>query len=332
MMHGRERGGYASVLAACAALIFAALPLHTALAQDAYPTRPVRIVLPFAAGGVADATARIVAESLSQKLGKTFIIDNQPGAGGISAARSVLTSPPDGYTLALFSNGTAVSVPLFKSLPFDPLKDFVPISSLGFFDFIVATRVDSGFASMADVIKAAKEKPGGLNFGTINVGSTQNLSAELLKTAAGVDFTIVAHRGTPEVVVSTLQGDVAIMIDSYSALKSSLAAKQMRLLASSGATRSPSTPDLPTLQEAGIPGYEVSSWNALFARAGTPPEIVAKLNGALREILAEPAISKRLLELGIEARAGSPDDIAARLHADIEKWRQVIEKANIPKQ
>jgi tripartite-type tricarboxylate transporter receptor subunit TctC len=327
---GRSASG--RILAAGIALAFALLAPLAVLAQDAYPTRPVRIVLPFAAGGVADATARTVAEKLSEKLGKAFIIDNQPGAGGITAARVVQSSPPDGYTLALFSNGTAVSVPLFKSLPFDPLKDFVPISSLGFFDFIVATKADSTFVSMADVIKAAKEKPGGLNVGTINVGSTQNLSAELLKTAAGVDFTIVAHRGTPEVIVSTLQGDVAVMIDSYSALKGPLGSKQMRVLASSGAARSPSTPEVPTLQEAGIAGYEVSSWNALFARAGTPPDIIGKLNGTLRGILAEPATVKRLLELGIEAKASSPDEIAARLAADIEKWRQVIEKAGIPRQ
>ena len=319
-------------LTTCIALALMLLPLQTALAQDTYPARPVRIVLPFAAGGVADATARIVAENLGKKLGKTFIIDNQPGAGGIAAARAVLSSPPDGYTLALFSNGTAVSVPLFKSLPFDPLKDFVPISSLGFFDFIVATKADSGLATMADVIKATKEKPGGLNVGTINVGSTQNLSAELLKTTAGVDFTIVAHRGTPEVVISTLQGDVAIMIDSYSALKASLVDKKLSALASSGAARSQSTPDVPTLQEAGVAGYEVSSWNALFARAGTSPEIIAKLNAALRETLAEPGVTKRLLELGIEAKASSPEEIANRLRADIEKWRQVIAKAGIPKQ
>jgi tripartite-type tricarboxylate transporter receptor subunit TctC len=330
----RRAGGTAAgrYRTACMALAFMLLPLQAALAEEPYPARPVRIVLPFAPGGVADSTARIVAEKLSEKLNGRFFIENQPGAGGITAARSVLNAPPDGYTLALFSNGTAISVSLFKSLPFDPLKDFVPISSLGFFDFVVATKAGSGFTTMADVIKAAKEKPGGLNVGTINVGSTQNLSAELLKTAAGVDFNIVAHRGTPEVIVSTLQGDVSVMIDSYSALKGPLSGKQMLALASSGAARSQSTPDVPTLQEAGVAGYEVSSWNALFARAGTPPEIVAKLNAALRDILAEPTVAKRLLELGIEAKAGSPEEIATRLRTDIEKWGQVIAKANIAKQ
>jgi tripartite-type tricarboxylate transporter receptor subunit TctC len=332
LLHLARKVSAGARLAACLTLAVSLLAPAAAFAQSDYPARPVRIVLPFAAGGVADATARIVAEKLSEKLNGRFFVENQPGAGGIAAARAVLNAPADGYTLALLSNGTAVSVSLFKSLPFDPLTEFVPISSLGFFDFIVATKADAPFASMADVIKAAKDKPGGLNVGTINVGSTQNLAAELLKTAAGVEFNIVAHRGTPEVILSTLQGDVAIMIDSYSALRAPLTGKQVRALASSGAARSKITPDVPTVQEAGIAGYEVSSWNALFARSGTPPEIVAKLNAALREVLAEPGVVKQLLDLGIEAKAGAPEEIAARLRADIDKWGQVIAKAGIPKQ
>src|SRR5262245_28645377 len=162
-----------------------------ASAEAKYPERSVRIVLPFAAGGVADITARIVAEKLSDKLGQRFYVENQPGAGGIVAARSVISSPPDGATLALLSNGTAVSVCLFKKLPFDPLKDFVPISSLGYFDFIFATSANAPFKTLSDFVAAAKAKPGALNVGTINVGSTQNLSAELFKTTAGIDFTII---------------------------------------------------------------------------------------------------------------------------------------------
>ena len=332
LLHLAGRLAAAARLIACLALAALLLAPVAAFAQADYPARPVRIVLPFGAGGVADATARIVAEKLSEKLNGRFFVENQPGAGGITAARAVLNAPADGYTLALLSNGTAVSASLFKSLPFDPLTDFVPISSLGFFDFIVATKADAPFASMADVIKAAKEKPGGLNVGTINVGSTQNLAAELLKTAAGVEFNIVAHRGTPEVILSTLQGDVAVMIDSYSALRSPLTSKQVRALASSGAARSKITPDVATVQEAGVAGYDVSSWNALFARSGTLPEIVAKLNAALRDVLAEPGVVKQLLDLGIEAKAGAPEEIAARLRADIDKWGQVIAKAGIPKQ
>jgi tripartite-type tricarboxylate transporter receptor subunit TctC len=305
---------------------------HPARAQAKYPDRSVRIVLPFAAGGVADITARVVAEKLSEKLGQRFYVENQAGAGGIVAARTVTSSPPDGYTLALLSNGTAVSVSLFRKLPFDPLKDFAPISSLGFFDFIFATGANSPFKSLADVIAAAKAKPGTLNVGTINVGSTQNLSAELFKTAAGIDFAIIPYRGTPEIQVALLQGDVALTIDSYSAMKGNLADGKLRALASSGAQRSEATPELASVGESGVADYDVVSWNALFAPAGTPPEIVSTLNAALREILADPDVKKRLLELGIEAKASTPQEIYDRLKSDIDKWRAVIEKAGIEKQ
>jgi tripartite-type tricarboxylate transporter receptor subunit TctC len=292
----------------------------------------VRIVLPFAAGGVADITARIVAEKLGDKFGQRFYVENQAGAGGIGAARTVISSAPDGYTLALLSNGTAVSVSLFKKLPFDPLKDFVPISSLGVFDFIFSTPANSQFRTLGDFIAAAKAKPGALNVGTINIGSTQNLSAELFKTAADIDFTIVPYRGTPEIEVSLLQGNVALMIDSYASVKGNLADGKFRALASSGPVRSESTPDVVTVQESGVANYDVVSWNALFAPAGTPPEIVNTLNGALQEILASDEVKRRLLELGIEAKASTPQEISARLKSDIDKWQKVIEKAGVQKQ
>ncbi len=301
-------------------------------AQAAYPDKPVRIVLPFAAGGVADITARIVAEKLSDKLGQRFVVENQAGAAGITAARTVISSPPDGYTLALLSNGTAVSVSLFKKLPFDPLKDFAPISSLGTFDFIFATSADAPYKTLGDFVAAAKEKPGTLNVGTINVGSTQNLSAELFKTAAGVDFAIIPYRGTPEIQVGLLQGNVALMIDSYSSMKGNIASGKLRALASSGPKRSEATPDIATAAESGVAGYDVVSWNALFAPAATPPEIIKTLNDALKEILADADVKKRMLDLGIEARASTPQEISDRLRADIDKWGKVIDKAGIPKQ
>jgi tripartite-type tricarboxylate transporter receptor subunit TctC len=311
----------------------AALSLLAApAAQAAYPEKPVRIVLPFAAGGVADITARIVAEKLSDKLGQRFLVENQAGAGGITTARTVISSPSDGYTLALLSNGTAVSVSLFKKLPFDPLKDFAAISSLGTFDFIFATSADAPYKTLADFVTAAKEKPGTLNVGTINVGSTQNLSAELFKTAAGVDFAIIPYRGTPEIQVGLLQGNVALTVDSYSAMKGNLASGKLRALASSGPKRSEATPDIATVAESGVAGYDVVSWNALFAPSGTPPEIIKTLNDALKEILADADVKKRMLDLGIEARASTPQEISDRLKADIEKWGKVIEKAGIPKQ
>jgi tripartite-type tricarboxylate transporter receptor subunit TctC len=318
--------------ATLAALAICAMLPRQTLAQASYPNRPVRIVVPFAAGGVADTTARIVAEKLSDKLGNRFYVENQPGAGGIMAARTVISAPPDGYTLVMLTNGTAVSVSLFEKLPFDPLKDFAPVSSLGFFDFVLCTNASSGFKTLAEFIAAAKAKHGTLNVGTINVGSTQNLSAELFKTVAGVDFTIIPYRGTPEAEVSLLQGNIALLIDSFSALNGNIADGKFRALASSGAVRSETMPELVTVQESGVAEYDVVSWNALFARAGTPPEIITTLNRALQEILGDAETRKRLLALGIEAKAGAPEAIEARLTSDIDKWRAVIEKAKIPKQ
>jgi tripartite-type tricarboxylate transporter receptor subunit TctC len=305
---------------------------HQPCAAANYPDKAVRIVLPFAAGGVADITARIIAEKLGDRLGQRFYVENQPGAGGIAAARTVISSPPDGHTLALLSNGTAISVSLFKKLPFDPLRDFEPVSSLGFFDFVFCTGAGSEFKTLGDFIAAAKAKPGALNVGTINIGSTQNLSAELFKTAAGIDFTIIPFRATPEAQISLMQGDIALLIDSYSSMKGNLADKKFRALASSGAVRSEATPEVATLQESGVAGYDVVSWNALFAPAGTPPEIVKTLNSALQDILADMVVKKKLIELGIEAKASTPQEISVRLKSDIDKWRDVIEKAGIQRQ
>src|SRR3984893_8017318 len=291
VVHGTGKLSIAWVSRAVRGIFFATSLAVLALASQQpacaaanYPNRAVRIVLPFAAGGVADITARIVAEKLGDKLGQRFYVENQPGAGGIAAARTVISSPPDGHTLALLSNGTAVSVSLFNKLPFDPLKDFTPISSLGFFDFIFTTVASSPFRTLGDFIAAGKARPGALNGGTINIGSTQNLSAELFKTAAGIDFTIVPYRATPEVAVSLLQGDIAVMIDSYAAVKGNLADGKFRALASSGPVRSPSTPDIATVKQSGVASYDVVSWNALFAPAATPPEIVKTLNDALQDI------------------------------------------------
>jgi tripartite-type tricarboxylate transporter receptor subunit TctC len=297
-----------------------------------YPTRPVRVIVPFGAGGVADVTTRIAADKLGDKLGQRFVVENQPGAGGINAARSVLSAAPDGHTLFLGSNGTAVSVALFKSLPFDPVKDLAPISLLGSFELILAAKADSPLRTLQDFVKAVREQPGKLNVGTITVGSTQNLGAELFKTAAEVNFQIVPYRNSPEALVALLRDDVQLVMDFHAALKSQLADQKIRALATSGPARSPSLPDIPTVQESGVRGYDVTSWNGLMSRSGTPPAVVGTLNKAVREVLADDELKKRYLDLGIEAKASSPDDMKARLQSEIEKWARVIERANIPKQ
>ncbi|MDY6962611.1 MAG: tripartite tricarboxylate transporter substrate-binding protein [Pseudomonadota bacterium] len=318
--------------AAVSALVLTSAAPAIVHAQEDYPSREITLVLPFGPGGIADITARVVAEALGRKLGKQIVIMNQPGAAGSVAARAALNAPADGYTLALLSNGTAISVPLFENLQFDPLKDFVPVSSLAYFDFVFVTKEGGAFKTLADVLAAAKAKPGALNVGTINVGSSQNLAAELFKSTAGVDFTIIPYKATPDLLVALLGGELDVIIDSQTALKAALEQGQATALASSGPTRSKLLPDLATAQEQGVEGFDVTSWNAIFAPTGTPQPIVDKLNAALTEVLAEPAIQERFADLGVEARSSTPQEIGDRLAADIEKWGAVIEKAGIPKQ
>jgi tripartite-type tricarboxylate transporter receptor subunit TctC len=308
-----------------------ALPAST-LAQDAYPSREIMLVLPFGPGGIADITARVVAESLSKKLGQQIVIMNQPGAGGSVAARAALNAPADGYTISLFSNGTAISVPLFKKLQFDPVEDFVPVSSLAYFDFVFVTKSDGKFKTLKDVLDGARATPGALNVGTINVGSSQNLAAELFKSTSGINFTIIPYKATPDLQVALLGGELDVIIDSQTALKAALQQNQATAVASSGPKRSTLLPNVPTAQEEGVKGFDVTSWNAIFAPKGTPPEAVQKLNAALVDVLADPALQKRFADLGVEARSSTPEEIGARLKDDIRKWSAVIEKAGIPKQ
>ncbi len=314
------------------ALSATGLAAGKARAQAKYPNRPVRVILPFGAGGVADVTARLVAQELSKKLGQNFVIENNPGAGGITAARMALSGGKDGYTLALLTNGTAISVPLFNHLPFDPLKSFAPISTIGYFSAVFAVDAASPFHTLADFLKADREKPGAINVGTINVGSTQNLTVELFKSMANAKFVIVPFRGSPDVVVALLRGDVQMDVDFYAAIKPSLDNGKVRALATSGPKRSPELPNVPTVQEAGVAGFDVVAWNGLYAPTGTPKEIIDTLNAALHEVLADPALKKRALALGIDAHASTPAELDARMRADIAKWGAVIAKAHIPKQ
>jgi tripartite-type tricarboxylate transporter receptor subunit TctC len=307
--------------------LLAVLPAGFAQAQ-AYPTRPVRFILPFGAGGVADVTSRLVAEKLGEKLGQRFVVENMPGAGGIAAARAALAGGTDGYTVALITNGNAISVPLFKSLPFDPVKDFSPISLIGTFDCLFIVNASSPYKTLADWLKAAREQPGKLNVGTIIAGSTQNLTAELFKSMAGVKFEIVVTKTSGEAVVALLRDDVHMVIDFYAALRGTVTDGKARALAWSGPTPSLAMPNVPAAAQT-VPGFEVVSWNSIAAPAGTPQSVIDTLNKALREVLADPALKKRALEMGIDLRASTPAEAQARLTGDIKKWADVIEKAGI---
>jgi tripartite-type tricarboxylate transporter receptor subunit TctC len=317
------RSRFLTILAA------ATLLLTGAAAAQNYPSRPIRVVVPFAAGGIADITTRLIADRLGDNLGERLVIDNQPGAGGMAAARSVLAAPADGYTLILFSNGTAINVPLFKSLSYDPVTDFVPVAGFSEFDLTLTTGAATPYVTLGDFLKDARANPGKLNVGTINVGSTQNLGAELLRAMAGIDVTIVPYRATPDIMIALLRNDVQLIVEYFATTKPNIDDGKLRLLATTGEKRSPLSPDAPIAAEAGVPGYEVRSWNALFAKAGTPADIIARLNKAVRAVVAQPDIGKRMSELGLEPKAGPPGEIAARMKADIAKWTKVIHDANI---
>src|SRR4249919_3325036 len=202
-------------------------------AKAAWPEKPIKIVLPFGVGGVADVTSRIMADKLSQKLGQRVVIENMPGPGGINAARAVITAPPDGYTMALVTNGTAISVAAFKSLPFDPVKDFEPVSMVGTFDLVFVVNSESEYKTLGDFIKAAKAQPGKLNIGTIAVGGTQNLGAELFKSMADLNVQIVPYKNSPDIVVALVRDDVQMMIDFPPAVRGQVADGKLLLLATS---------------------------------------------------------------------------------------------------
>jgi tripartite-type tricarboxylate transporter receptor subunit TctC len=324
-----RRGFVAGVMLAATGGPIAA---RDAASEVKYPERPVRVIVPFGQGSVADLTARLVGEKLGLRLGQRFVVENLPGAGGAAAARAALQSHADGYTIMLFGSSTAISVPLFKKLGFDPLKDFVPISSVGFFDCVFVSNAASDFRTMDDFLKAAHAKPGTLNVGTISVGSTQHLSAELLKSMSGANFVIIPFRTPAETIQALLRNDIQLVVDFPTALHAALAERKLRPVAATGPVSAHSLGGIPTVAQAGVPGYEAASWNALYAPSGTPDEPIEILNGALHEVLTDPEIKRRAAELGIDIRPGTPAEADAQMRGDIAKWAQLIAHANIPQQ
>jgi len=298
-------------------------------AQAAWPDRPVKIVLPFGVGGVADVTARILADKLSDKLGQRFVIENMPGPGGIAAARAVINAPHDGYTMAWITNGAATSAATFKALPFDPAKDFSMISMVGTFDLVFVVNSQSEYKTLADFLAAAKANPGKLNVGTIAAGSTQNLGGELFKSTTGLNLQIVAYKNSPDIVVALLRSDVQMMVDFPPATAGQVADGKLRILATSGPQPSPLIPNVPTVDKAGVKGYDVVSWNGIAVPPDTPKDVTEVMNKAVREILATPEIKAAYAKVGVVAQASTPAEMQSRLVADIKKWNDVVDKAGI---
>ena len=318
-------------VAGCLAALLLVVAASVVSAQT-FPTKPIRIIVPFGAGGVADITARTVAQRLSETLGQQVIVDNRPSAGGIVASEAVAKAEPDGYTLLLMSNGTAVSAGLFKTLPFDPVKDFAPVSTLGFFDLALITAQESRFKTVGEVVAYAKANPGKLNIGTINVGSTQNLAAELFKSSAGVDGQIIPFKGTPALITALRGGEIDIAVEILAPMMSQISAKAVRVIAVMGDKRYEGLPAVPTVKESGVRDFNVASWNALAAPTKTPREVIARLNKETVAAINTPAVKKRLAELGVEAHAGTPEQLRDFLASEIKRWSEVITRAKIEKQ
>jgi len=313
-------------IAACAALA------TTVAAAQSYPTQPVKIVVGYAAGGVADITARVLAQKMSQQLGQQVIIDNRPSAGQIVASEAVMKAEPDGYTLLWLNSGHSVSGSLFKKLPYDPVKDFAPISTVGYFGMVLAVNGDSPYKTLKDFIAAAKANPGKINLGTTTPGGTQFIAADLFRSMAGIDFQIVPYKATPSIITSLRGKDLQAMVEILAPMLPHIRNGSLRALAVTFDRRFAGLPDVPTIAEAGVPGYEASAWNAIAGPAKLPQALVDRLNREIRTAIADQNVKSRLQELGVDVRASTPDELRGHLISEMAKWKAVIERANIEKQ
>lgn len=315
----------------CTVAVIGALAFGAVAQAETYPSKPVRVIVPYGPGGIADVTMRMVAQNMSQKFGQQFFIENRPGAAGVVGMQAGRDAPPDGYTLVMLGGGLTIAKALFKTLPYDIEKDFVPISTTASYGLVITTKAGGAYKNIQDVIAAAKAKPGKLNFGSINAGSAQNLSAELFKTLAGLDVTVVPYKTSPDLANAVLRGDVDVAFEYYAGFQASITNDQMVVLATTGPERASNLPNVPTAKESGLSGYEVTSWNGLAVPAGTPADIVTTLNQAVEEALKSPEVQKYSAAAGMDARGMSSADLSNRIKADVAKWSQVIEKAGIEK-
>jgi len=319
------------LLGLSAFLVVGAAPLRAQQAGS-WPTGQVRIVVPFPPGGPTDAISRLFAQKLTDRLGQTFLIENKPGAGGVVATDSVAKSSPDGYTLLLMSNATAVSAGLFKTLPYDAEKDLLPVSILGTFDIAIVVSQESKFASLADLLSYAKANPGKLNIGSINVGSTQNLAAELFKSTAGIDAQVVPFNGTPAVLTALRGGQIDVGVEILAPVLPQIKGQALRALAVTGDKRAAALPQVPTAKEAGVKTLYAASWNALAVPAKTPRDIVQRLNQEIQNALNAPDVRKKLTDMNVDPQPSSLQQAADLLNSETKRWGEVIQRAGIQKQ
>src|SRR5262245_2399228 len=299
-----------------------------AVAQD-YPSRSVKVLVGFGPGGLGDIVTRSVAQRLSAQMGQPFVIENMPGAGGITAAATAARSQPDGHTLLLVSGQNATAPLVFKSLPVNPSTDFRTVSTLSNFDFIIVVDRASPLKSITDLVTAAKSAPGRFNFGTISSGSLQNLMSHLFVARADLKVPTVPFRTTGEALAALLAGQVQAVVETVPGVVGQVQSGQLRALGMSSEKRRPLFPEVPTVTEGGIAGYEVSSWNGFVVPARTPDAIVMRLNAEVARAIAEPDMAKRFAEFGLVPKTSTPQEMQAVYNADVERWRGVIERANL---
>ena len=299
---------------------------------QSYPDRAVKIYQGFAAGGNADAIARLIGGEISKGLAQSVVIETQAGAGGTIAAGSVARAKPDGYTLLLATGGHAVAGALYNTLAYKTVADFEMVSTITFFPFLLVVQADSKYRSFADLLTAARAAPKAVAYGSAGIGSTHHLAGELLSKMAKAEMLHVPYRGDAASLTALLAGDVPLVIAPPTAVLSNIKAGKLRAIATTGNQRWPGLPDLPTVAEQGVSGYDVRSWAGLMAPAGTPRAVVDRLNAETLKALQLPAVRTRLEEIGGEARGSTPDEMKAMVASEVQRWSQVVADANIPKQ
>lgn len=311
-------------LALCALCV----PVAHAATADNYPARPIRIVVPTGAGGITDILARIVAQRLGENLSQTVIVENRPGASGIVGSDVVAKSPPDGYTLLMVYPSHPVNPSLHANMPYDTVKDFAPVTMVSGVTLVLAVNASLPARNLRELIAMAKEKPGQLNYSSVGAGSLGHLGAELFRSLAGVDITHVPYKGAPQAMMAVLSGEVSMFFDTPITILPHLKAGKVRALGVSTRTRQAVFPDVPPIADV-VPGYEVLGWNGILAPAGTPQEIIQRLNAEIVKVLRTPAVIAQLATNGVDPIGNSPQQFGAIVVADLEKWAKVIKEAGI---
>ena len=323
----RSRGALAQALRPALqpmfAMLFALLVAPLAAAQD-YPSKPVRIVVPFAAGGPADVYARFIAQRLQDSMGQTFIVDDRPGAGSIIGTDAVAKSPPDGYTLLLMSNTHTVNESLIPTKPFQLMRDFVPIAPINSSDLVLVARSGLPAATLAELIAAAKAKPGALSYASSGPGTPYHMAGELFKAMAGVSILHIPYKGSSGARTDVLGGQVDMMFDAVPTMTEHIRAGKVKALGTTGATRSAVMPDVPTIAEAGVPGYEATIWLGLMAPKNTPAPIVARLNAEVAKIVGNAETAKAWKAQGATPMTMSTAEFTRYLNDDIVKWAHIV--------